>query len=108
MASPSIQACTISGAQYLSAEIDGGEVCTRFQSRLAHVLGQDAVSSLEISIIVSKSGTIDAALSRRVDGEVVPLTTMSIDVMDRPLSIGDLDQLADAIANTLASDKSTA
>lgn len=99
---PSDQVCTISNAHFLVGDEKSSDLCARFQNRLASVLGHAMVESLIISIDVSKGGTINADVSQRVKDEVVAVTTMSVDVMDRPLSVGDLDQLADAVANKLA------
>lgn len=102
-------ACSIEGAQYLSADADGKALCRDFQKRLAKALGAVTdgpdLRDLTIAITLRKRGAAEALVTSMRDGQKHDYPLVAIDVMDRPLAKGDVDQLADAVARMLASQK---
>ncbi len=102
MTGPAVQECEVQGAQYLGSDTTSEEVCALFQQSLSSALGDGADSAnLSISLDIRMNGTIDAYVADEKGASVTPYPSVSIDVMDRALNRGDVEQLAQAVAQAM-------
>ena len=102
MTSPPDQTCQVQGSQYLEANITDEQVCELFQGHLSSALGDvNNGKNLSVSLEILKSGTIDAYVTDDSGASVTPHGSVSIDVMDRALELGDVERLAQAVAQTI-------
>ncbi len=102
MTSAPDQTCQVQGSQYLEANITDKQVCELFQGHLSSALGDvNNGKKLSISLKILKSGTIDAYVTNDSGASVTPHGSVSIDVMDRALEIGDVERLAQAVAQAM-------
>lgn len=102
MTSPAAQQCEVQGADFITPAATSDEICELFRQRLASALGDDADSAnLSISLNILKNGTIDAYVADEKGASVTPHPGVSIDVMDRALQRGDVEQLAEAVAQAM-------
>ncbi len=93
--------CRVDGAQHLSDSAGEVDLCARFQERFYQVMGDAGVEigedeQLSFALVVQKSGTIDAVVSKSREGVQTPYPTVSVDVMDRGLNMSDIDRVAEA------------
>ena len=97
--------CTVSGAKYISADTTADELCRTFEKRLEQALATEGHSAkaekLSIAIEISQRGSMEARITAHGDGASAEYPEVGVDVMDRALSLQDLDQLADAVARLL-------
>lgn len=84
---PSAGQCRASGAKHLSPPLDDTAACTRFMAAIASVPG---VTGVELQIL--PQGVIRAVVTRA--GAKGSPSDFSEAVMDRPLTVDDLDRLA--------------
>ena len=102
MTSPQDQTCQVQGSQYLEANITDEQVCELFQRYLSSALGDvNNGKNLSVSLEILKSGTIDAYVTNDSGASVTPHGSVSIDVMDRALELGDVERLAQAVAQAI-------
>ena len=85
--------CHVKGIKYLNTDLDDAAVCNRFVAGLGAAKAQ--VSSVHIE--VTERGAINVQYSM-ANGESQDL---GMDIMDRPIRISDIDQLAQSVAGQL-------
>ncbi len=98
--------CRAEGVQFLSVTAEEGDVCALFQSKFAEALAKDGDSAdgadgWIIAIDIEKSGTINADVARMTSSGAKSYPTVSVDVMDRPLNLTDVEQLALSAARVI-------
>lgn len=99
--------CQVSGEEFLVGSHTKSDVCARFQESLTKAL-DDGATLPQINLDIKKSGTIDVTVTDPNDSGADPSTTIptiSVDVMDRALSLRDIDSLAKALAIELNATK---
>lgn len=97
--------CRVEGVKYLGAEVSEAEVCALFRQRLADNLGADSeVESLSVELRISKEGTIDASVKDASNASGTPYPSVSVDIMDRALRLGDVETVAEFVANAMKSE----
>ena len=94
--------CRVEGVQFLVSQASPDEVCDLFHRRLSGELPhRNDLESLSISLEISKSGSIDAYVRDASGAFVTPYPSVSVDVMDRALGLGDVERLAVAVAEAM-------
>ncbi|WP_337660948.1 hypothetical protein [Erythrobacter sp. Alg231-14] len=102
--------CRVDGAQFLGVSATDAEICELFRTKLGEALGdQDRTDGLSMTLTVEKSGTINADIAKLDEGNTnieakSAYPTVSVDVMDRPLNLSDVERLAQAAANVMVSE----
>ncbi len=85
--------CHVEGIKYLNTDLNDSAVC----DRLVAGLGPAKAQVTSVRIEVTQRGAINVQLSMD-NGES---QEMGLDIMDRPLRISDIDQLAQSVAGQL-------
>lgn len=104
--------CSVMGAKWISGTPSEGDVCARFVARLglagpSPASGSDAsapADGVSIALHFHSQGRAVADITRYSGGVARTLPTRERAVMDRPLTIDDVDKLADDVAADLGSE----
>lgn len=104
--------CSVAGSKWISGAASDGDICTRFVARLGlagHLAnhGRDAgveANGLSIALHFHGTGRAVADVTRYSGGVARTLPTRERAVMDRSLTIEDVDKLADDVAADLGSE----
>ena len=103
------ETCTVEGAQYLSVSATEVEICDLFQSKLSEALGSGGPGGdVAVSLEIEKSGTINASVTKTAESTPTNYPTVSVDVMDRPLNLSDVEQLAMSAARVIQTEDARA
>lgn len=102
--------CTASGAKMIGESLTPREICARFVARLSlegHRFVDDdslppAANEIAIALSFQPPGRAIADVVRITGGATTALPTRERAVMDRALTIEDVDMLADDVAADLA------
>lgn len=103
--------CSVEGAQYFLADSDGGAetICERFSEDFYAALGErELAESFEFALSVTKDGTISARISSESQSVARTYPEVSVDVMDRGLDYRDVSQLANAAAQIVKTNQTSA
>ena len=102
--------CVVEGAQYLGT---ADSICAKFKPHIdtalsvktrsvsnfsAHVSGE----ALGLKIRILKRGGLVAQVQRRANGKIRQYPEIALDVMDRPLTMRDIDVLAKEVVKAIA------
>lgn len=97
--------CSVTGAKNLSPQIGEEELCRSFGNTLAAELAgleaSDKAAGLKIAIDLTRKGSAEARVTTGDGSDAGDYPVVGIDVMDRPLGLRDVDQLAKAVAKML-------
>jgi hypothetical protein len=102
--------CTASGAQNLRPAATSTQVCAAFKRRFDAALGRDTHAAARapasgdvISVALNIPGPrgASAAVTTRAGGRSARWPEISIDVMDKPLGMSEIEQLAAEVARTI-------
>lgn len=85
--------CHVEGIKYLGTDLRAGAVCDRFAAGLG--AAQPRIAAMHIE--ATERGAINVRLSLK-NGETREL---GMDIMDRPLKLSDIDQLAQIVGGQL-------
>jgi hypothetical protein len=85
--------CHVEGIKYLNTDLDDRTVCARFVAGL----GDAKARVTFVHIVVTQRGSITVELAM-ANGDALD---MGMDIMDRPIRISDIDQLAQSVAGQL-------
>lgn len=106
VASARAPSCTFEGAKHFPAVTGQDDLCGLFMDNLANELeksGKSEGSNLHsIAINAHKRGTISAVMVVEGADGLQTLPEISFDVLDRPLAVRDLEELAQVAAGQLA------
>ena len=104
--------CSVAGAKWISGAQSDDDICARFVARLG--LGgaspdKDSEAAvladgLSVALQFHHTGRAVADVTRYSAGVAQTLPTREWAVMDRPLTIDDIDKLADDVAADLGSE----
>jgi hypothetical protein len=115
MGSPVTLICTISGPAKNRAAITDEVVCARFSVRIREALKSPIVRAgqvpegagarwVRLEIALKPLGRVEAVLTSRLHGKATNYPLLAVQVMDKPMSLDDIDRLARLAGRTLASD----
>lgn len=104
--------CSASGAKWVGGSMSDDTICTRFMARLGLEIGDSvtdgdariAGDGISIALHFHRLGWAVAEVTRYSNGVAHILPTRERTAMDRPLSIDDVDRLADDVAADLGSE----
>jgi hypothetical protein len=101
--------CTVEGKHDFASE---EQICSSFKKRIDGLLGISTNKILELGfgstesigvvVRVMSYGGLVANVRYRNNGAVRNLPDIGIDVMDKPLSMNDVDKLADLVSRQVA------
>ncbi len=105
--------CSASGAKWVGGSMSDDAICARFMARLglesrdppadAAAAARTGGDGLSIALHFYRLGRAVAEVTRVSDGLAHSLPTRERTAMDRPLSLDDVDKLADDVAADLGS-----
>jgi len=99
------ESCTVEGAQFLSESATETQICNLFEAKLSEAMEDEgAGSNLAMSIEIEKTGTINASIAKMTGSDPATYPTISVDVMDRPLNLSDVERLAVSAAEAIQSE----
>jgi hypothetical protein len=103
--------CTVAGAGYVRPAASAAQICSAVKRRLDARLGRvtRATSALpatgnaiRIEIRIPGNRSASAAVTTIARGKSTRWPEFAVDVMDRPLGMGEIEQLAGDIAQTIS------
>ena len=104
--------CSASGAKWVDGSMSDDAICARFMARLGLEIGDPATDDdariagdgISVALQFHPLGRGVAEVTRYSDGVAHILPTRERTAMDRPLSMDDVDRLADDVAADLGSE----
>ncbi len=100
--------CHVDGAKAIAPDT---QICSAFLRKIGGVsphlyeqinsFSATSGDAIDIDIRVMKFGSIVARVKQRKNGMVQDIPETSVDVMDRPMNLGDIDILAAEVARIL-------
>ena len=94
--------CRVEGAKHLAPAVSEAQICEAFRTGLASALGDGGnVDGLQVQLAISGEGTMDAIVTDASGASATPYPNVSIDVMDRPMTLGDVENLAKTVAKLI-------
>jgi hypothetical protein len=114
VATPVALVCTVTGLPKDRNGFTDTAVCQRFSARIGEALASpvqraDQVPAgnkarwVKLEIKLKPRGRTEAELTSRLHGKATSHPLMAVQVMDKPVDLGDIDRLARLAGKTLAS-----
>jgi hypothetical protein len=112
-AGPVALICTVSGLAKHRGALTDEAVCARFALRIREALGLAVTPArqvpagsgkrwVKLQIKLLPRGRAEAALTSRLHGKATDHPILAVQVMDKPMELGDIDRLARLTGRTLA------
>ena len=102
--------CTATGAQNLHPATTSAQVCSAFKRQFDAALGRDTLVAtrapasgdvVSVALHIPGPRGASAAVTTRAGGVSARWPEISVDVMDKPLEISEIGQLATQVARTI-------
>lgn len=101
-----LPACHVEDAKQTKLSMSPSQMCECFQSRLAKDLGSDTdLSDLRVTLRAPSAHEVEASVTKASGDEAAILPPMTVKVLDRPISSGDVQSLAASVARALLNQK---
>lgn len=102
--------CAVTGAQNLHPAATSALVCAAFKRRFDAALGRDTQPAIRVpakgdvvnvALNIPGPRSASATVTTRAGGRSARWPEISIDVMDKPLGMSEIEQLAAEVARTI-------
>ena len=105
--------CTVSGLPKPRGELTAEAICERISLRIHEALELPVIRATQVpagdrarwvrlEIRLLPRGRAEAALTSRLHGKATDHPLLAVQVMDKPMELGDIDRLARLAGKTLA------